>query len=107
VKSITRSVFVFVLREAVILAQNALETVWRPGPLGSSQSCPRIPRAEFREGRGGRGKRQGKGRARGYVKGRREDGREEKNGEGRNKAKECRVVPHPKLNHGCATVFSK
>jgi len=39
-----------------------------------------------------------------YVKGRREDVREEKDGEGRKKAKESRVVPHPKLNPGCATV---
>jgi len=29
--------------------------------------------------------------------------REEKDGEGRKKAKESRVVPHPKLNPGCAT----
>jgi len=26
-------------------------------------------------------------------------------GEGRKKAKESRVVPHPKLNPGCATVY--
>ena len=31
------------------------------------------------------------------------DGREQKDGEGRKKAKESRVVPHPKLNPGCAT----
>jgi len=37
------------------------------------------------------------------IKGRREDGREEKDGEGWEKAKESRVVPHPKLNPGCAT----
>jgi len=49
VKSITGSVFVFVSREAAILAKNVLETVWRPGsawspdPLGSSQRCPRFP----------------------------------------------------------------
>jgi len=49
--------------------------------------------AEFREGRDGTGKRQGKGRARGYVKGRREDVREEKDGEGRKKAKEGRLCP--------------
>jgi len=55
------------------------------------------------EGRDGRGKWQGKGKARGYIKGRREDVREEKDGEGRKKAKESRVVPHPKLNPGCAT----
>ena len=90
----------FVSREAVILAQNTLESVWRlrPDPLGSPQRCPR-----FRGGRDSRGKRQGKGRARGYVKGRREDVREEKGGEGRKKAKESRVVPHPKLNPGYAT----
>jgi len=29
--------------------------------------------------------------------------REEKDGERRKKAKESRVVPHPKLNPGCAT----
>ena len=39
------------------------------------------------EGRDGRGKRQGKGRARWYVKGRREDGREEKDGGGREESK--------------------
>jgi len=44
-----------------------------------------------------------KGRARGCVKGRREDGGKRRMGEGRKKAKESRVVPHPKLNPGCAT----
>jgi len=34
-----------------------------------------------------RGKWQGKGRARGYVKGRREDGREEKDGGGKEESK--------------------
>jgi len=29
--------------------------------------------------------------------------REEKDGEGRKKAKESRIVPNPKLNPGCAT----
>ena len=47
-----------------------------------------------------------KGGARGYVKERREDVREEKDGEGRKKAKESRVVPHPKLNPGCATAVN-
>jgi len=40
----------------------------------------------------------------GYLKGRREDVREDKDGEVWKKAKESRVVPHPKLNPGCATV---
>jgi len=45
VKSITGSVFVFVSREAVILAQNALETVWRlrPDPLGELTALPQTP----------------------------------------------------------------
>jgi len=72
---------VFVSREAAILAQNALETVWRPGSAwtrwGSHSAAP-DSLAEFRGGRDGRGKRQAKGRARGYIKGRREDGSEEK-----------------------------
>jgi len=38
-------------------------------------------------GRDGRGKRQGKRRARGYVKGRREDVREEKDGGGKEESK--------------------
>jgi len=43
VKSIAGSVFVFVSREAVILAQNALETVWRPGPLVELTTLPQTP----------------------------------------------------------------
>jgi len=52
-----------------------------PGPAGGAHdSAASDSLAEFREGRDGRGKRQGKGRARGYVKGRREDVREEDGG---------------------------
>ena len=46
VKCITGSVFVFVSREATILAQNALETVWRlrPDPLGElTTALPQTP----------------------------------------------------------------
>ena len=45
VKSITGSVFVFVSQEAAILAQNALETVWRlrPDPLGELTALPQTP----------------------------------------------------------------
>jgi len=45
VKSITGSVFVLVSREAAILAQNALETVWwlRPDPLGELTALPQTP----------------------------------------------------------------
>jgi len=45
VKSIIGSVFVFVSQEAAILAQNALETVWRlrPDPLGELTRCPTLP----------------------------------------------------------------
>jgi len=46
VKSITGSVFVFVSREAAILAQNALETVWRlcPDPLWElTTALPQTP----------------------------------------------------------------
>ena len=44
VKSITGSVFVFVSREAAILAQNALETVWwlRLDPPGELTALPQI-----------------------------------------------------------------
>jgi len=49
VESITGSVFVFVSRQAAILAQNALETVWRlrPDPLGELSASPDSV-AEFR-----------------------------------------------------------
>ena len=42
VKSITGSVFVLVSREAAILAQNALETLWRlrPDTLGKLTALP-------------------------------------------------------------------
>ena len=100
-KMITGCVFVFVSREAAILAQNALETGGSARTAGGAHSA--VP--DLGEGRDGRGKRQGKGRARGYIKVRREDVREEKDGEGRKKAKESRVVPHPKLNPGCATGY--
>ena len=45
VKSITGSVFMFVSREAVILAQNALETVLRlhPDPLWELTALPQTP----------------------------------------------------------------
>jgi len=62
----------FVSREAAILAQNALEIVWRPGSAWTrwgSHSAAQDSLAEFRGGRDGRGKRHGKGRARGYIKG--------------------------------------
>ena len=44
VESITGSVFVFVSQEAAILAQNALQTVWRlrPDPLGEFTALPQI-----------------------------------------------------------------
>jgi len=102
VESITGSVFVFVSREAAILAQNALETVWRlrPDPLGSSQRCPRFRGGE-RWQRKMAGQREGE-RVRKGEKG----GCEWRMGEGWKKAKENRVVPHPKLNPGCATVHN-
>jgi len=45
VKSTTGSLFVFMSREAEILAQNALETVWRirPDPLGELTALPQTP----------------------------------------------------------------
>jgi len=55
VKTITGSVFVFVSREAAILVQNALETVWRPGSArtrwGAHSTAP-DSLAEFRRGKG-------------------------------------------------------
>jgi len=46
---------VFVSREAVLLAQNALETVWRPGsagPAGGAHNAAPDSLAEFRGGEG-------------------------------------------------------
>ena len=59
-----------------------------PGPAGGAHdSAASDSLTEFREGRDGRGKRQGKGRARGYLKGRRENVREEKDGAGMEESK--------------------
>ena len=64
VKCITGSVFVFVSREAAILAQHVLETVWRlrpdPDPLGAHSAAP-DSLAEFRGGRDGRENGRAKG----------------------------------------------
>jgi len=51
-----------------------------PGPAGEAHGAAPDSLAGFRGGRDGRVKGQGKGRARGYIKGRREDGTEEKDG---------------------------
>jgi len=50
-ESITGSVFVFVSRQAAILAQNALETVWRlcPDPLGELSAAPDLGEGEMAE----------------------------------------------------------
>ena len=50
-ESITGSVFVFVSRQAAILAQNALETVWRlcPDPLGKLSAAPDLGEGEMAE----------------------------------------------------------
>jgi len=72
-----------------------------------AHSAPPDPLAAFRGGEG-RGKGQGKGEGRvGRVKGRGEDGEGREEGEGRQGRKERKwVVPHPKLNPGCATGYT-
>jgi len=75
--------------------RNCLAAGLCPYPLGVAHSAAPDSLAEFRgwEGRDGRGKRQGKERERGYVKGRREDGREEKDGGGKEESKGVGLCP--------------
>jgi len=67
VESITGSVFVFVSREAAILAQNVLQKLF--GGSARTRWGAHSAASDLGEGKDGRGKWQGKGSARGYVKG--------------------------------------
>jgi len=73
-----------------------------PGPAGRAHSAPPDLLAAFREGQGKRtgqrGREDGKGKG---DKGREQGGGKKEKGKGKKERR--RVVPHQKLNPGCAT----
>ena len=72
----------------------------RPDPLGELKVPPGPPPAAFM-GEQGNGEATA-GRIKGWEDGERTEGREREG----NERKERGVVPHPKLNPGCATVMA-